>query len=447
MTYRSLRRGWLLVALAACALILFAGCRGTSGGKKTGVGGETTIQPSPAAVNTQAPATLVTREDILRKDPNVTNHAELEWGAMFELSGPLQGFGEPAADGLKMAVEEINAAGGFQVGDTIYTIRLREHDTRSDTSQALAVATELVKDDKVKFIFGPAAVGDVETTAITQHEKVIHLCPCPSREITSLTSVEEAQGDSHWAFQTLPPASRFLAPGARDTRRDYPQFTSFATICVDSVVGKQFCKYFSDAYSAAGFEHTGEVLYPINTTDFRAFLTTLQGENPDIILNFTDAGLDQFQLLRDSWQLDIGKFYIAVALPYDLFEGLVGEGIRSKIVSSGAAPRNTGVYTSEKARAFFEDVYKPYKGGTLPPGAFAALLDYDPAYMLVAAMQRAGTVEDTTRIAEALEEVHYAGVGEDDMYFDWQHLLITGTDSCKLYQGEMTCRHNPPPAP
>jgi branched-chain amino acid transport system substrate-binding protein len=365
---------------------------------------------------------------------------------MFERTGPLAGFGEPAFDGLKMAVEEINAAGGFQVGDTVYTIRLIEHDTKSDITQAIGIATELVRDDGVKVIWGPAAIGDPETTVITQESEVLHLCPCPQRELTSLTSEEQVRERSSWAFQTLPASSKFLPPGARDTRRDYPEFDTFATICVNSQTGQAFCKFFRDAYIAAGFEHVGQVLFPDGTADFSPFLTQLKGNDPDIILNFTDAGIDQFALLRDSWELDVGRYYIAVELPYELFEALVGgPGIREKIVSAGAAPRGHAQYTSEKARAFFEEKYKSYKGNTLPPAAFAALLTYDPAYMLIAAMQRAGTVDDTTRIAQALEEIHYNGFGEDDTYFDKRHVIVTGNDSCKIYQGQMTCQHHPPP--
>lgn len=441
MLSRRALRG-VLVALAAAAVITAVACRNAGDG---GNAVRTGTPASTAVAGTSQPAgAVVSPAAILRKNPNVTKRVELKWGAVFELSGPLQGFGEPAADGLKLAVQEINNAGGFQVGDTIYTIKLLEHDTLSDTSQALAIVTGLLQDDHVNVIWGPAALGDAETTVLTQRAKVLHLCPCPNREVTSLSSEAKVRDQSRWAFQTLPAASRLLAPGAQDTKRDYPQFHTFATICVNSQIGKQFCKFFSDAYSAAGFEHVGEELFPTDATDFRPFLTPLKSKNPDIILNFTDAGLAQFQLLHDSWLLDVGKFYIAVALPYDLFESLVGgPGIRSKIVAAGAAPRNHGVYTSEKARAFFEDKYKTFKGGTLPPGAFAALLTYDPAYMLVAAMQQAGTVGDTTEIADALTKVHFSGVGEDDMYFDARHLMITGTDACRLYQGQMTCRHVP----
>jgi ABC-type branched-subunit amino acid transport system substrate-binding protein len=142
----------------------------------------------------------------------------------------------------------------------------------------------------------------------------------------------------------------------------------------------------------------------------------------------------------------LGEYYISVAVPYDLFEALVGTGIREKIVSAGAAPRTHAIYTSEKARQFFEEKYKPFKGGNLPPAAFAALLTYDPAYMLIAAMQRAGTVEDTDQIAAALEEVHFNGVGEDDYFFDERHILVSGVDSCTMFGGRYVgCVHNPPP--
>ena len=97
-----------------------------------------------------------------------------------------------------------------------------------------------------------------------------------------------------------------------------------------------------------------------------------------------------------------------VYLPLDLFEALVGEGIRDKIVSAGAAPRGHALYTSDDARDFFEETYRPFAGGDLNavPGAFTALTTYDPAFMLVAAMQQAGTVDDTTKIVDALEHEH-----------------------------------------
>src|SRR3972149_7529464 len=165
---------------------------------------------------------------------------------MFEMSGPLQSFGEPTGDGVKLAVQEINDAGGFQVGDTIYTIKLLEHDTRSDISNTVAINTELVRDDEVNVIWGPASTGDPESTQITQAAHVLHLCPCPSREFTSLKTVDQATGESHWAVPTIPAASGFIRMGARDNPERYPDFKTFATICVNTETGREWCSIFKD---------------------------------------------------------------------------------------------------------------------------------------------------------------------------------------------------------
>ncbi len=438
---RSMRLTWLLVAICA-ALLIAAACGGDGDDGPT-----TTACPerTPGAA-VEGTGEVLTKEAILAKDPCVTKCAEVVWGYMFERTGPLQGFGEPSGDGLLMAVQEINAAGGFQVGDTIYTIRLIEKDTRSDVAQAVALTTELVQDEGVKVLWGPATIGDAESTEITKAGDVLHLCPCPEREVTSLATEEKAQNESPLVFQTLPAPSRFLPPGARQLAKDRPEFRTFATICVNSSIGQSFCDFFRDAYVAAGFEHVGQETFPAGTVDFSPFLTSIKEQDPDIVLNFTDAGTAQFSLLNDAWELDVGDYHIAVALPYELFEGLVGAGIRDKIVSAGAAPRTHAQYTSEKSRAFFEETYKPFKGGTLPPAAFAALLTYDPAFMVIAAMQAAGTVDDPARIAEALRGIHYNGVGEDDLFFEGRHVIVSGSDSCLATGGRyVECHHNPPP--
>jgi ABC-type branched-subunit amino acid transport system substrate-binding protein len=440
----SFRTRLLSLAVLAAVALAAAACEDDAA--------DTPDENGPTATTTAAtpdgtPSTTgeaLTPEEILQKDPDITKRETVTWGAMFELSGPLQGFGEPAADGLRIAVEEINAAGGFQVGDTIYTIELVERDTRSEVANSVSVATELIRDEGLNIVWGPAAVGDAETTVLTQQNGVLHLCPCPEREFVSLSSLEQVLEDNPLAFQTLPAASKFLRPGAQDTRAEFPEYETFATICVNTQVGHSFCDFFAEAYEEAGFEHVAEEFFPPETSDYNPFLTNIKGSNPDIVLNFVDAGTGQFSLLRSAWELDVGKFHIAVALPYELFEGLVGQGIRNKIVAAGAAPRNHAIYTSDKAEDFFENTYKGFKGATLPPGAFAALLLYDPAYMLIAAMQSAGTVSDVEAIAEALVDVRFNGVGEDNMYFDEQHRMITGNDACRLFQGNMTCEHIPP---
>jgi len=399
-------------------------------------------------------------------DEKAPESGVVEWGWMFELSGVLGPFGEPTGDGVKMAVKEINEAGGFQVpdggrndyagrvvtpedvmrkeagGGTTYTIRLIEHDTRTDTNQTVAIATQLIRDDKVKVIWGPASQGEPEATALTQPEQVLHICACQQREQTALKTEEQAQNESHWAFQTLPALSVLFPSGARDVREQFPEYQTFGILCSNDQVGKNVCDSLVDGYQQAGFDLVGREDFPPDTTDYRPFLTSIKSRDPDILLNYVDP-ISQGGLLKQALELQVGRYFGAVALPANLVETLAGPGIRELPVGVGGYPRQQVQPTSEEVRQYFEK-YAAFKGGTLPLVPFVSLLQYDFVYMLVAAMQQAGTVEDTTAIADALETIHYHGVGEDDIYFNERHLGIMGSDGCTLFQGDLSCEHTPP---
>jgi ABC-type branched-subunit amino acid transport system substrate-binding protein len=124
-----------------------------------------------------------------------------------------------------------------------------------------------------------------------------------------------------------------------------------------------------------------------------------------------------------------------VTVPATLVRALVGRPLTVP-VSAGAAPRQGVQPTSQKAADFFAR-YAAYKGGQdkLPIANFVSLMTYDYAYMVAAAMQQAGTVDDTTAIAKKLETLHYNGVAEDDLFFNSRHLAVHGTEPCIVQTG------------
>ena len=431
---------WVLWALITALAVAAMACTSGGGSSKTACGS------APEDVD-DIPGTgeVLTAEQILERDPAVTQRAVLNWGWMFELTGPpqVQGFGEPTSDGVKLAVQEINADGGFQVGDTIYTINLVERDTQSDIARTLAATTELVQDEQVCVIWGPATLGEPEATQITQQARVIHLCPCQQREQTALSSVEQAHGESQWAFQTLLPFSLLIENAARDFIVDYPDFHTMALICQNSVTGRDICERTKDAYEGVGVEVVADIQYfPVGTTDYSPFLTKLVNEDPDYLFNYDDP-LSTANIVRQALELGVGRLHL-VTVPANLAEALVGRPLTVP-VSAGAAPRQFVQPTTQEA-ADFAERYKEFKGGQLPLAGFVSLMTYDYVYMLAGAMQQAGTVEDTTAIAKALETLHYDGVAEDDLFFNSRHLAVHGTEPCIVQTGQpMKCTHVPPP--
>ena len=70
-------------------------------------------------------------------------------------TGPNAIYGYMGSQGVPMAVNEINKAGGFKVGDKTYKIELISLDTRGDPKEATIQLKRRLEQEKAKFVFGP----------------------------------------------------------------------------------------------------------------------------------------------------------------------------------------------------------------------------------------------------------------------------------------------------
>jgi branched-chain amino acid transport system substrate-binding protein len=70
-------------------------------------------------------------------------------------TGALNTYGWMSSQGVRMAVDEINKAGGFQVAGKSYKLELVSPDTQGNPQQALIQLKKMLEEDKVKFVFGP----------------------------------------------------------------------------------------------------------------------------------------------------------------------------------------------------------------------------------------------------------------------------------------------------
>ncbi len=70
-------------------------------------------------------------------------------------TGPNAIYGWMSSQGAALAVDEINRAGGFKVGNKTYKIQLIALDTRGEPKEATVQLKRLIEVDGVKYIFGP----------------------------------------------------------------------------------------------------------------------------------------------------------------------------------------------------------------------------------------------------------------------------------------------------
>src|SRR5690625_1210634 len=82
---------------------------------------------------------------------------EIVVGLNAELTGSIPVVGQSSQRGAQIAVDEINAAGGLEVGGLRYTIRLVVEDNQDVAPSAAAAATKLITQDNVLALIGPNA--------------------------------------------------------------------------------------------------------------------------------------------------------------------------------------------------------------------------------------------------------------------------------------------------
>jgi branched-chain amino acid transport system substrate-binding protein len=91
------------------------------------------------------------------------------------LTGPSSPYGIRSRDGAQMAVEAINANGGFADSKgTMYSIELRAEDMANDARQAVTLYRQLALDAEIKAAIGPTnSVGYVPVVPITSQLELV----------------------------------------------------------------------------------------------------------------------------------------------------------------------------------------------------------------------------------------------------------------------------------
>ena len=107
--------------------------------------------------------------------------SEIVIGTHQDLSGPIKGWGVPVSNGMKMAVEEINAAGGVQGRK----IKLVVEDSGYDPKKAVLASQKLIERDKICAMVGPMGSPTVLAAQdILLDAGVLQLFPLTAAEFT-----------------------------------------------------------------------------------------------------------------------------------------------------------------------------------------------------------------------------------------------------------------------
>ena len=293
----------------------------------------------------------------------------LKIGFNFEETGDVASYGTAEQKAAKLAVDEINKAGGVDGKQ----IEVTDKDNKSELSEASTVSTNLVTQAKVNAIIGPATSGGTGA-AITNAAKASVPLITPSGTQDDLTKGQD------YLFRT--------------TFIDSFQGKILSKYVTDNLKAKKVVLYYDNSSDyakgiAKAFqeEYKGEIVatetFASKDTDFQAALTKFKGKDFDALLvpgYYTETG----KIVNQARGMGIDKPIVG------------GDGFNSEEFISQATPAAaTNVYyvsgystsgdMTAKAKKFLEAYKAKYNE---EPSMFSALA-YDSVYMVAEASKGA----------------------------------------------------------
>jgi ABC-type branched-subunit amino acid transport system substrate-binding protein len=368
--------------------------------------------------------------------------APVKLGLLTALSGPYVPFGQPLADGVRMAVEEVNAQGGLEVKGQKHKVEIVERDTRSDVNAAVAGATALVRDAGVKYIIGPGT--GIETgpaLEITQRAKVIQMSAASILQGILTKENTSPTGNRRHLFMVQSGSDVREVLTIKTSARLFNNPKQQAVIISNDSNGDFIGKKVAEAIAASGASlAVPVVMYEPGTTDYSPYLTKIRQAKPDH-LNIWWLPTDGINILQQARQLGVANSYFLYGPePQDVVQRM--PDVDRVLIA--CSPICRGITTTPETKAFW-DRYAKLIGGQSKFGAAAggAAWYYEGTRMLFKAMQAAGTIDDTDAIAAALKTTRIKGpLG--DMHFNDRQIALHGIDFCVFNKGKPSCENVAP---
>ena len=314
----------------------------------------------------------------------------LKIGAIGSLSGGGTAWGLAIKRGAEIAVEEVNKAGGLKVGDKTYQIELVMYDDQYTGQGGKTAAERLVFQDKVKFIVGPIGSNPVlSTMEVTTPEKVLLMSNGYTPKI--LQNDHKASYNFRFTLTNIE-----FAPAMMKWVKDNLKLKKVGILVPNDAIGQSVAPPLVKLYKESGIETVVDY-YERGSKEFSPLITRLMAAGIDgFDINFNapgEAGL----MVKQARQIGFDKTILQMGGPSvpEIIEvaGKQAEGFISYEM----------VDFDQPAVQPFVKAYAAKYGAGIMNSQTPAF--YNTTKILFEAIRRAGTVEDTTKVRDAVEKI------------------------------------------
>lgn len=349
----------------------------------------------------------------------------LKIAVLAPLSGAVPTFGAAMKNGVELATEEWNAKGGV-LGKKIELVIA---DSQCEADPAVNAANKVIDQDGVKFIVGElCSKASIPVSEIAEAKKVVQI----SGSSTNANVTLNVDGSTKkYVFRSC-----FIDPFqglviAKFAAENLKAKTAFIMLDQGNDYVRGLAEAFEESFTGMGGTIVGKETYTSTDTDFSAILSKVQEAKPDVIVL-----PDYYPIVN---LVGAQAKQMGVTAPM-----LGGDGWDSPDLSPASAAGGyfANHYTSDATTPIVVDFVGKYKAkyGAVPD-AIAALA-YDATNVLYAGIEAAGTADDTTAVAKAMEGLKWVGV-TGNISFDQFHNPIKGavvmkvTDAGVVYEASV----------
>jgi branched-chain amino acid transport system substrate-binding protein len=318
---------------------------------------------------------------------------KLTIGVADALTGGGAVYGLPQANAVKMAADEINAGGGIKVGPDNYKIDVIAYDDKANPTEATNAVRKLIDRDGVKYVLGFCCSGATSAVAsfIAKEKAVMLVGNAAERSITTQKIPNLARtrppadftGQSAGTFIARKGQKRIAVLGALDV--------GFYAQYVDSVERE---------LKKVGGEIIAREVFSLKDRDMNPQLTKIRGLNPDAILVVGYVEPAAF-VYRQAVELGLN-------VPRYGFTS----GSEEQFLRVTTSEQMEGVWdlrpteltlesASKNGVAYHANYTKKFNIAPSPSSPYA----YDQLYVLKAAIEAVGTVDNTDAVAAAVRNL------------------------------------------
>jgi branched-chain amino acid transport system substrate-binding protein len=356
------------------------------------------------------------------------------------IGGPLSTaflYGWDAERAMTLAIEEINANGGVNVGGEKRPFKLEVIDTRDlepgvPVSEALLVVEKLILEKKADFIVGGPVRSEAALAAmalLSKHKKVSILTTgvlTPRYHKMVAKEYDKFKYLFRISGEAVGMVTGEIIPLLEEIGKTYGLNRLFIMI-QDVAHARGGGGLIAKLMAKKGWTIVGEKpeIYPTGSTDYSMGLLKARRGKAEVILIWMD--MPETSILLKQWYdmkipaLPFGSIIGAAEQPgfWKATEGK-GEFCLANVVNAGNAPSNATSWTMK-----FVDAYK--KRWDIEPEGYGTSSSYMAIYVLKDAIERAGSL-DSDAVVAALEKTDMMGVYGRIRFDPKSHQVIPSLD-------------------